>query len=391
MLLHADAVGGVFTYAVELARALAARRVEVVLATEGALLDGARRAALAGVPLAGRHEASFRVEWMDDPWDDVARAGAWLLDVESRERPDVVHLGGFAHGALPFRAPTLVVGHSCVASWWEAVRGGPLPPGWDRYRRAVRAGLQGAGAVAAPSTWMAGALARHHGPFGPVHVVPNGRDPARFPPCEKRPFVMGAGRLWDEAKGAATLAEAARDVPWPVCLAGETGRPGAADRGGAPGRGAEAPGGAARAPLDPDLEPHLDLAPGRLHLLGPLPEARLARWLGRAAVFAHPARYEPFGLAVLEAALAGCALVLGDVESLRENWSDAALFVPPGDAPALAAALRRLARDGPRREALAARARARALRLGPGALAERTLGLYRALLGRAAARPEARP
>ncbi len=32
-----------------------------------------------------------------------------------------------------------------------------------------------------------------------------------------------------------------------------------------------------------------------------------------------PARYEPFGLSVLEAALSGCALVLGDIPSLRES------------------------------------------------------------------------
>ena len=36
--------------------------------------------------------------------------------------------------------------------------------------------------------------------------------------------------------------------------------------------------------------------------LGPLPFAELAAWLARAAVFAAPARYEPFGMAALEAA-----------------------------------------------------------------------------------------
>jgi hypothetical protein len=45
-----------------------------------------------------------------------------------------------------------------------------------------------------------------------------------------------------------------------------------------------------------------------------------------------PARYEPFGLSVLEAALSGCALVPGDIASLRGNWDGVAEFVCPDDA-----------------------------------------------------------
>lgn len=354
LLLHADAVGGVLSHAVELAAALAARGARVVLATEGGPVPLEVRARLAAIPGLVHAAATFRLEWMEEPWDDVARAGEWLLALERREAPDVVHLNGFSHGALPFRAPKLVVGHSCVLSWFEAVRGAPAPAAWDRYRRAVRAGLLGADAVAAPSAAMAAALVRHHGPLPAPAVVPNGRDAARFPPGEKAPLVLGAGRLWDEAKGAAALAAAAPELPWPVAIAGEARAPGAGD--GPPAAAPPVRG----APL----------------LLGPLPERELARWLGRAAIFAHPARYEPFGLAVLEAALAGCALVLGDLESLRENWAGAATLVPPGDAAALAAALRALAGDGDRRRALAARARARALELTPARMADGYLALY---------------
>jgi glycosyltransferase involved in cell wall biosynthesis len=53
--------------------------------------------------------------------------------------------------------------------------------------------------------------------------------------------------------------------------------------------------------------------------------------MGRASIYLFPAKYEPFGLSVLEAGLCGCALVLGDIESLREVWGDAALYVSPGD------------------------------------------------------------
>ncbi|BDG02082.1 glycosyltransferase family 4 protein [Anaeromyxobacter oryzae] len=432
VLLHSDAVGGVFTYAVELARALAARGVRIVLATEGARLRPDQRAAVSAIPGVVLAEGAFRLEWMPEPWDDVARAGAWLLELERRERPDVVHLNAFAHGALPFRAPKLVVGHSCVLSWFEAVKGTPAPAGWDRYRRAVRAGLRGAGAVAAPSRAMADALVRHHGPIPAPFVVPNGRDPARFQPGRKEPIVLGAGRLWDEAKDAAALVAVAPQLPWAVYIAGAE----RVDGGETPpspreGRGGEDAAVAMRSrPLTPALSPAQEarggegvltkeassyargrgstnegseivaltpaLSPAQearggeqarargarsyATLLGRLSEADLAGWLARASIFAHPARYEPFGLAVLEAALAGCALVLADLPSLRETWDDAAVFVPPGDRAALARALRTLAEDDGRRAAYAGAARTRALAFGPDRLADGTLALYRHLL-----------
>jgi len=366
VLLVADAVGGVFTHAVELARALVAAGAGVVLATEGAELTSDRRRAvdgLAGVVHEGR---PYRLEWMPDPWDDVAASGRWLLALEERVRPDVIHTCELAHGALPFRAPKLVAAHSCVTSWFEAVRGLPAPPAWDRYRAAVRAGLRGAGAVVAPSPWMARALVRHHAPIPAPHVVPNGRDAARFWPGPKEELVFAAGRLWDDAKNAGALARIAPRLPWPVYVAGET----------------EGPASSASAP-------RTSSSARAATFLGRIGEEELARWLSRAAIFAHPARYEPFGLAVLEAALSGCALVLGDVESLRELWDGTAEFAPPWDDDALADRIAALARDGRRRGALAARARGRALALTPARMAAGYLALYRALAG--ASPPGGRP
>jgi hypothetical protein len=42
---------------------------------------------------------------------------------------------------------------------------------------------------------------------------------------------------------------------------------------------------------------------------------------------------EPFGLAVLEAAQAGCPLVLSDLPGFRELWDGAALFRRPVEVP----------------------------------------------------------
>jgi glycosyltransferase involved in cell wall biosynthesis len=132
----------------------------------------------------------------------------------------------------------------------------------------------------------------------------------RFRPASKENVVLAAGRLWDAAKNLAALDRAAARLPWRVYVAGDCRHP---EQG--------------------------FVAPRHAVALGPLAAADLAQWMGRAAIYALPARYEPFGLSVLEAAASGCALVLGDIPSLRELWEGAALFVDPDDDGALAAAI----------------------------------------------------
>ncbi|HEY9421374.1 MAG TPA: glycosyltransferase, partial [Thermoanaerobaculia bacterium] len=75
-------------------------------------------------------------------------------------------------------------------------------------------------------------------------------------------------------------------------------------------------------------------------------------------------------------ALAGCALVLGDIPSLREIWRNRAVFVPPDDPEALADALNRLVENPDRRNSLAAGARARALQLTPERMIDAYLEAY---------------
>jgi glycosyltransferase involved in cell wall biosynthesis len=347
VLMTADTVGGVWTYAVELARALRPRGVEVVLATMGAPMTAAQRAEIDSLGNVSVYETSYRLEWMEDPWADVDEAGEWLLELEDAERPDIIHLNGYAHGALPWMAPVLVVGHSCVRSWWEAVRRTPVPNEWDVYTSRVRAGLAAADVVIAPSHAMLHALVRHYGPLRDANVIYNGRRDRLFKPSTKEPLIFAAGRVWDEAKNLRALDEVAAEVPWRIFVAGS------------------------------------DVAPDRQRrqlttacTLGMLDQPTLAWWLGRASIYAFPALYEPFGLSVLEAALAGCALVLGDIPSLRELWGDAATFVDPDDRAALAKALRWLSDDGTLRAAQAARARRRAMHFHLDLMADRYLELY---------------
>lgn len=347
VLMTADTVGGVWTYAVDLARALEARGVEVVLATMGAPMRPDQRAQLAGLSRLTLHESAWRLEWMEQPWDDVQRAGEWLLSLERRHRPHLVHLNQFAFGALPFAAPSLVVAHSCVLSWWRAVHGEGAPAQWETYQRKVQAGLAGAGLVAAPTRAMLHSLVRDYGPLPAGLVLGNGRASALLRPGTKQPYVMAAGRFWDAAKNIAALQAAAHGLSWPVRVAGATTHP---DGG--------------------------RLLPGGVEFLGELRPAALAEQLRGASIYALPARYEPFGLSVLEAALCGCALVLGDIASLREVWGDAALYVDPADHAALHATLQRLVAQPAERERLAAAARQRAQQFTPERMADGYLQAY---------------
>ena len=107
-----DSVGGVWTYALELTDALAERGVDVTLATMGRRLTRAQRAELSACNAANMHTSSFALEWMEEPWVDVERAGEWLLEIAHDVEPDVVHLNAYAFGALSWPAPVVVVGHS---------------------------------------------------------------------------------------------------------------------------------------------------------------------------------------------------------------------------------------------------------------------------------------
>lgn len=351
VLMTTDTVGGVWSYSLELARGLAEKGIEVALATMGAPINELQRDKVDRIPGLRVFESHFKLEWMEDPWRDVEKAGDWLLNLESRIGPDVVHLNGYVHGSLPWSAPTLVVGHSCVLSWWRAVKGEEAPEDRDRYQMEVAAGLHAASLVVAPSAAMLASLAEHYGELARTRVIPNGRDAGLFRPAAKEPMVFSAGRLWDEAKNLEALERVARRLPWPIFVAGDNHHP----EGG-------------------EIRPH------NTRLLGRLSQRALAAWVGRASIYALPARYEPFGLSVLEAALAGCALVLGDIPSLREIWRNRAVFVAPNDPEALEREILSLINAPERRQSLAAGARSRALELTPERMVAGYLDAYSEIL-----------
>lgn len=359
ILMTTDTAGGIWNFSEELARALEPHGVEICLASMGSGLDSPQKAAIQSLKNVQLHERSCRLEWMRDPWDDLDQAADWLLKLEQQFQPDVIHLNSFSLGAIRWQAPVLITGHSCVYSWYEAVYGTTPPTAtWGRYFERVRDGLQHAGLVTAPTQTMLQALLRIYGPFEASSPVPDGRTSNQFLARHREPLILSAGRLWDEAKNIRTLESASPGIPWPIYVAGPTQHP---------------DGGAVRFPELTHLEN--------------LPPSELAEWMGRASIYVHPSLYEPFGLAPLEAALAGCCLILSDIPSLREIWDGAALFFPPGDSAALHKAMQHLITHYMHRQHLRDLAHARALEFSPERTAQGYLDLYSSLLEAGALQP----
>ena len=354
VLMTADTVGGVWTYALGLCRGLAANGCAVTLVTFGEPATESQRAEVAefgGVTLV---ETRCKLEWMHDPWADVDEAGRLLQRHARTEMPDLVHLNGYAHAAMPWPVPAVVVAHSCVFTWWQAVHGSRPPEDeYGEYGRRVRAGLDGADAVVAPTRAMLAGLREAYRWQGTGMVIPNGIECLGAAPLPKKALIASAGRLWDPAKGIDLLERVAPDLLWPVAVAGA---------------GRETDGAQTRI--------------RNLRLLGKLSPRQTGALFAEASIYAAPVRYEPFGLSILEAAEAGCALVLSDLASLRENWDGAAEFVHPQDSAAWRDALNGLAGDDGRRRRLASRAVQRAQQFSNARMVERYLELYGSLLKR---------
>jgi glycosyltransferase involved in cell wall biosynthesis len=329
VLMTLDAVGGVWRYAVDLARGLSERSVACLLVGFGPPPETARLReveALAGVSLVWTQEP---LDWMVDAPVALAGVPAVLNRLARDWRPDLLHLN------LPSQAvglssdlPVVVASHSCLASWWAALRGSALPAEWEWQRQMTSAGLRRAGRVLAPSASHANATCAAYGPLPALDIVYNACAPSRSGQ-ERQEIVLAAGRWWDEGKNAATLDAAAALSPWPIVMAGAT----------------MGPAGQTCA-----LRHALPL--------GELPADSVGGLMEHAAIFVSPSLYEPFGLAVLEAARRGAALILSDIPTFRELWDDAALFVTAREPAAYALAIAALA-DNPSYRASLARAAGR--------------------------------
>lgn len=351
LLMTADAVGGVWQYATDLAAALQPLGYETILAVLGPAPTRAQRQdaeRIAGVTL--RH-MPVEVDWLASGPDEIAAGRAMLGHLARELRVDLVQINSPAFiGSGTLCVPTVGVMHSCVGTWWDAMEGSALPSDFLWRTRMIAEGLANADAVVTPSRAFAEAVQRHYRLPRQPHVVHNGRTAVPAAPRAMHDCAVTIGRLWDAAKNVRVLDAAAAKLAIPFKAIG-----------------------AANGPNGETVK--LD----HLHALGQRDSQVIADWLAARPVFVSAARYEPFGLAVLEAAEAGCALVLSDIPTFRELWDGVATFVDPHDAQGFANAIEAIVGDTPGRREAGERARNRASRFTAQAMADGMHAIYRSL------------
>jgi glycogen(starch) synthase len=361
LLITTDTVGGVWTYTTELTRGLLQKGITVALVILGRAPSPEQARWLRETAScwsgAFRWEAAEEpLEWMSDNERAYQGAEPVLLRVAKEFQPDLLHSNQFCFGALPLPVPKLLVAHSDVLSWAASCRDQAieLSPWLDRYCALTNAGLRGADALVAPTRWMLRTFTAGFHVACATYVVANGRniEAPRLSP-HRRLQAVTAGRLWDEAKDLKMLAGV--NFPFPLLVAGET-------------------------EYESNTSPSF---PAGTVALGPLAEKDLLSLFEQSAIYLCTSRYEPFGLAPLEAALCGCAVLARDIPSLREVWGGGALYFR--DAAGLSHVLDQLARKPEQLRVAQHRSRRRARKYTARRMTEQYLACYQAMLAKPAA------
>src|SRR5215469_539857 len=123
ILMTTESVGGVWRYSLSLSIELAKHGAKIWLATMGSLPSEEQKQEAAAVPNLTLVSSEFALEWVPEPWRDVERSADWLRELASTFDLDLIHLNGYSQAAYSLGRPVVVVAHSCVLSWWRAVRG----------------------------------------------------------------------------------------------------------------------------------------------------------------------------------------------------------------------------------------------------------------------------
>lgn len=358
LLMTADAVGGVWTYALDLARELVPHGYRTTLAVLGPSPDAGQRAAMEDIPGLSWIDTGLPLDWTAPDEGGVRATSAALAKLAGDLRPDLFQINAPALACCRHpEVPLIVATHSCMATWWDAMESGPMPADFTWRTELAGEGLAQADRCIVPTAAFGEAVARcYRLPQAPA-TVHNGRLIVPPPAAASHDHVFTAGRLWDRAKNIQTMDAIASRLAVPFQAAGSLVGPN--------GERAE---------------------PRHLRTLGQVDSDRMSRCLSTRPVFVSAARYEPFGLAVLEAAAAGCALVLSDIPTFRELWDGAALFLPAQDDAGFARVINDLIGDTRWRMEMGQAAAFRAQRYTAQAMAERMARLYGAVTSNPARR-----
>src|SRR5246127_189275 len=363
VLVTADSLSGSWTYAGELVTGLVTRGVRVTLVSFGQIPLPDQTSWMDHLHGLDYRPTAFRLEWMHEAEEGLPEASAFQVALIKELRPDMLHLNHFCCGNLPVDVPRVVMAHGDLVTWTHAVHDrAPRPArAFDWYRRTVLSGLMSADAVVAPSAWMLDRISSCYARPRRSEVIYPGRNPIFFNPyVSKDDCVLAVGRLVDASKQVFLLTQHPYSVP--VCIVG-----------------AEHTVPIPRIPIRADVK--VDTDQTTVVIRGPQTEAQLRALYSRASIYAATARYEPLGIAALEAAFSRCAIVANDIPSFREIWGDAALYFRTNDSASLAENIRMLNADRPMRRAYAELAYTRAReRFTAKRMIDDCLQLYRSLV-----------
>lgn len=330
LLMTVDAIGGVWRYAMDLAAELRDHGVETVFACLGPAPSAQKVEEAEQVGQLVHLDAPL--DWLVSAESDLSDVPRLIAELGREVGADVLHLNLPSQAAeIPTDLPVVAVSHSCVVTWFAGVRRQPVPQDWLWQQDLNRRGLERADIVISPSHSHAKMVTQAYGSIPAMRVIHNGSRLENLL-AEKTDMVFAAGRWWDDGKNGRVLDAAAAATRWPVIMAGAN----------------DGPGGQ-----------YTPIAHAQHR--GELSYADTISLMRRARIVVSPSVYEPFGLAALEAARAGAALVLSDIDTYRELWDGCACFADPDDPEAFIEAINRLADDADLRAMLAVKAYERSL------------------------------
>jgi glycosyltransferase involved in cell wall biosynthesis len=311
------------------------------------------------LPVVGRHVRTVRHVFYSL---QVQRVLSGLVRTHALDIVEFAEINaeGIMHVLRPSGVPTVVRSHTPHVLLNQTVT---EDRGFDMglIARIESAFVKRAEAVTAPSAHLARAVEREMRlPPHTVHVIPNPIDTEEFSPGPPRSSlcepvtILYVGRLGREkgifvlAEALALLATGGTQAPWRAVIAG-------ADR-------PDAAGHSNRAQLD-DFFSKRGLS-GRVELCGSVSQEHLVALYRSADVCVVPSIfYESFSYTSVQALACGKPVVASSVGGIPEVVIDGetGFVIPPGDAQALAEALRRLVDDGSLRAALGEAGRRRAV------------------------------
>jgi glycosyltransferase involved in cell wall biosynthesis len=282
--------------------------------------------------------------------------------IVARRPYDIIHTVG---GALP--GASVVTAQFCHAAWREV-----SPPSSWYQRRVLTSAIaderrayrhQNLRAIIAVSRRTGEEIRRFYGPLpAPVTVIPNGVDSDAFAPgapAGGRPRLLFVGAYDRKGLDVALRALALMEHPAELRAVGEGDR-----------------SRYVRLATDLGVRDRVVFEP---------PRDRIAEVFAAADAFVFPTRYEPFGMVIAEAMAAGLPVVTSGAAGAADLITDGVsgrIIADAEDAAAFAAALDRLLADTPACLAMGSAAREAVRGIGWDAVAEQTLAVYRAVLGR---------